>query len=116
MHAHHARKIDPVSRELEHHHTAEAVAHRRDAAIDERMRCQNVDARLGPFSKQQRIRAKACDAREDALAISGHAVAVHVARERHVAQPGEAVRALLGMRVEAGAPVDHQNPRTPVAL
>src|SRR5258708_30474233 len=115
MHADDAPKVDPVSRELEYGHPTETVAHRGEAAVDERLRCQHVDASLGPVPKPPRIGSKVGDAREDALAISCNAVSVHVTREHHVPEVRETARAALSMRIEAGAPMNHQDPRAAVA-
>jgi len=73
------RHFHAAPRQLEHGHPAEAVAHRRDPAIDLRLSCQNVDTRA--LAKGGVITAQLLNPRHHPVTIAGNPVPAQVASD-----------------------------------
>jgi hypothetical protein len=111
MNADHAGKTRPTTREFQDGHSTEAVAYCTQSAIDQWMGFKNIDSGLGSLTQLCTISTKFHDEFNDFFTIPGHALTVHVARERNKTPFGKTDSAASRMIVEASATMDDKNSR-----
>jgi hypothetical protein len=99
MNANRSRKVRAASRYLKYHHSAEAVAHRCDASVDLAVRRQHVYTRMRSLAKFGGVSPQFRNPGDNAFAIAGHAIAVHVAGKYDETQLRQAPRSPLGMGI-----------------
>ena len=113
--AHGAGEITARAGELEHRQAAEAVADRRDTAVDLRMPQELFQPCPGASREPARLRPQRADRRDDALAVPRDTVTIHVAGEDDVAERCHSAGAAPRVVVETGSAMDDQDARPPIA-
>ena len=104
MDADRAGQVRPGSSKLEHGSAAEAVTHGRDVPVKQSMGGEHLNAGLHSPRNLVTVRDELLHARQHALTVAHHALAVHVTGEHEESEFGELPRAALGVIVQPAPP------------
>src|SRR5215471_4019208 len=113
MNADNACKIRPTTRQFQNSHSAEAVAHSSQPAIDQWMGFKNIDSSFGSLTQPRTISTKFRDELNDPFTIPSHALTVHVASEHNKTTFGKTESAASRMIVDASPSMDDKNSGAP---
>src|SRR5580765_8823118 len=97
VYADYSSKLETASREFEHDHAAKTVADRCKPSIDQCLRCQHCQPRSPPSRHCFGVSAQFRNLGKHALAITGNAVAVHIASKYNEAAPRQQSGAPFGV-------------------
>ena len=110
MDAHHAGQVRAGTGQGQHGHAAEAESDRGARLRYLWAAGQGGQAGPRPADEQRRVVAQGQQAGHDPLPVPRHPRAEHVAGEHHIPDRRVAAGLVPGVRVEAGAAVDEQDP------